>query len=609
MSDSKQDIKLFLDNEGNLNIARKNVSDENWKSLSNFWSNERLFLDSDLLIISIQEFLRKKSWLKYGWSNRGHSYEISNDLRSFLENSISKERDFEKYANSNEPQDINFSRLNISRELRDFQKQAVNRQINLPSGANFSVPGAGKTTTTLALWRYFNDRGDVNKLLVIAPKSAFSAWEIEPSEVFADAENIKIEQFLGQYIDRNVDLLITNFEQLDNSSKLDRLIDWVIRNNVMLVIDEAHRVKAGPKSVRWNAIKKLTTFAKRIDLLTGTPMPQGYEDLVNLFCLSWQPLADNFFTLERMQSLSRGGIFERTTKLELNLPAMNIHPVVIEMGDLHKEIYTSLTAIYSGILSARMSSRNLMRQKGKAVMTLIIAATNPSLISGFRTEDSFLGLEWPPKEVKQDEDLLEKVRNYQNREAVSKMNWLLAFMKKSKEEGKKVLIWSNFIGNLRIAEIMLKQFNPVMIYGATPQEERVSLIERFKHDPDCFALITNPQTLGEGISLHHHCHEAVYIDRTYNAGLYLQSLDRIHRLGLAEDQVTNVYVLQSEGTVDTAISSRLQSKIQTMANALDDQSLSRSSIENCDDDINYSEIVGINDEDLNDLLSHLKLSG
>ena len=73
--------------------------------------------------------------------------------------------------------------------------------------------------------------------------------------------------------------------------------------------------------------------------------------------------------------------------------------------------------------------------------------------------------------------------------------------------------------------------------------------------------------------------------------------------------MTNVYVLQSEGTVDTAISSRLQSKIQTMANALDDQSLSRSSIENFDDDIDYSGIVGINDEDLNDLLSHLKLSG
>ena len=64
-----------------------------------------------------------------------------------------------------------------------------------------------------------------------------------------------------------------------------------------------------------------------------------------------------------------------------------------------------------------------------------------------------------------------------------------------------------------------------------------------------------------------------------------------------------------EKPVDTAISSRLQSKIQTMANALDDQSLSQSSIENFDDDIDYSGIVGINDEDLNDLLSHLKLSG
>jgi hypothetical protein len=42
----------------------------------------------------------------------------------------------------------------------------------------------------------------------------------------------------------------------------------------------------------------------------------------------------------------------------------------------------------------------------------------------------------------------------------------------------------------------------------------------------------NLAAMAEGVSPRHTCHDAIYVDRTFNAGQYLQSLDRIHRLGL-----------------------------------------------------------------------------
>ena len=75
-------------------------------------------------------------------------------------------------------------------------------------------------------------------------------------------------------------------------------------------------------------------------------------------------------------------------------------------------------------------------------------------------------------------------------------------------------------------------------------------IDKFRNQDDCFVLLTNPQTLGEGISFHHVCNQAIYLDRTYNAGQYLQSLDRIHRLGLPKDTKTFIYLLTTENSID-----------------------------------------------------------
>ena len=65
-----------------------------------------------------------------------------------------------------------------------------------------------------------------------------------------------------------------------------------------------------------------------------------------------------------------------------------------------------------------------------------------------------------------------------------------------------------------------------------PSDNREIRIENFKTESDCNLLIANPASLAESVSLHKSCHNAIYLDRTYNGGHYMQSLERIHRIGI-----------------------------------------------------------------------------
>ena len=70
------------------------------------------------------------------------------------------------------------------RELTEVQHGNVARMIRLGGGANFSVPGSGKTAMACATWAALRQLGDVDRMLVVAPLSAHEAWATEPSEVF-----------------------------------------------------------------------------------------------------------------------------------------------------------------------------------------------------------------------------------------------------------------------------------------------------------------------------------------------------------------------------------------------------------------------------------------
>jgi SNF2 family DNA or RNA helicase len=97
------------------------------------------------------------------------------------------------------------------------------------------------------------------------------------------------------------------------------------------------------------------------------------------------------------------------------------------------------------------------------------------------------------------------------------------------------------------------------------------------------------------------------VDRTYNAGVYLQALDRTHRLGLAPDARARATILVAEGTIDERIEGRLNTKVATMAALLDDPDLAGLCLPDFDDVLSVTDLFldGGNDADLADLFGHL----
>ena len=77
-------------------------------------------------------------------------------------------------------------------------------------------------------------------------------------------------------------------------------------------------------------------------------------------------------------------------------------------------------------------------------------------------------------------------------------------------------------------------------------------------------MIANPAACGESISLHKTCNHAIYYDLSYNCAQYLQSLDRIHRVGGSEFMEANYHFLQYKNTIDVDIKKNIDKKTQKM---------------------------------------------
>lgn len=136
-----------------------------------------------------------------------------------------------------------------------------------------------------------------------------------------------------------------------------------------------------------------------------------------------------------------------------------------------------------------------------------------------------------------------------------------------------------FVQNVELIALRLKDLGAEYIHGGVDagnendQDTREGKIKRFHSDPKCMVLVANPAACSEGISLHRICQYAIYLDRSFNAAHYLQSEDRIHRLGLSSDARPTVEFVECEDSIDQVVRERLTLKVAIMASALNDSSL------------------------------------
>jgi SNF2 family DNA or RNA helicase len=141
------------------------------------------------------------------------------------------------------------------------------------------------------------------------------------------------------------------------------------------------------------------------------------------------------------------------------------------------------------------------------------------------------------------------------------------------------LIWTSFVANVELIAQRLTDLGAVYIHGGVDagdeddEETREGKIKAFHDDKSIRVMVANPAAACEGISLHKICQNAIYVDRTFNAAHYLQSEDRIHRLGLEKHQSPTIEILECRATIDEIVRGRLNFKVDRMSAVLEDPSL------------------------------------
>ncbi|MEV0688465.1 DEAD/DEAH box helicase [Nocardia sp. NPDC050378] len=451
-------------------------------------------------------------------------------------------------------------------ELTPFQQRDIARLLSLRHGANFSVPGAGKTRVALGVYAAARARGEAERLLVVGPKSAYESWQYESTYCFTKPLRSAVA---GRTADPLAELCMVNYERLDRS--LDWLAGWLRAKPSMIVLDEAHRIKLGARGTYGSAALALGPLANRRLILTGTPAPNGARDLESLLSFVWPGHGKRAVIeavgggdLARASAVLRP-LFTRTTKAELGLPPFEPKIRYVDMPPIHAEVYEAL----KGNFSARAEgSRGSIESLGRAMLRMLMAATSPALLLEGTTRYEPLEYQLPPLEPVPGDSLYDLLQKLPRLELSPKYQEALKIVADNANLGRKTLVWTTFVRSLTTLEKLLKNYNPATVYGGTLDREEQ--LRRFREDPDCQVLISNPATLGEGVSLHHVCHDAIYVDRDFMAGRFLQSLDRIHRLGLAPGTETRVTVLAARRTVDEVVRLRLEAKLKFMAKILDD---------------------------------------
>lgn len=484
------------------------------------------------------------------------------------------------------------------RRLLAAQADAVGRLVAAGSGGNFSVPGSGKTTMTLALYVMLRARGLVDRLLVVAPTSAYEAWTTEPKACFQPgrAPSVEVTPRLPM---RSVEIVVYNYERVAMGSVRAAVDAWSHGRRLMVVYDEAHRAKRGEDGLHGAAARDLSQMAVARFVLTGTPMPNSRSDLAAILDLAW-PGQGNRLADPSTPRADRTWV--RITKHDLELTDPVIEVEHIELDPAHRSIYEALT---SGLHGDSKLLEAFPSLASKATTRLLAAAANPALLLDASNDTE---LRWT-ENLNAPDSIGEILQRLPSAVRPAKLLRVAQYAAEHHERGEKLLVWTNFLGNVRELQRILAPWHPAVITGDVPladtsaPRDRVRELARFRTDDECTVLIATPQTLGEGVSLHHICQSQIHLDRSFNAGLFLQAIDRTHRIGMPDGTTARVRVLVAKDTIDEVVHERLRRKVEQMNTVLDDPALRRLSLPGDDPEPSRPRL---SEAEIADLLRHLR---
>lgn len=162
-----------------------------------------------------------------------------------------------------------------------YQQYAIDRIVSDPAVGLFQDMGLGKTVETLtAIHELKFHRWAVQRVLIIAPKKVAEATWAAEAEKWDHLRGMQIVPILGTQKQRLRAVYTPGDVYVTNRENVPWLVD-LLRNEWpydMVVLDESSSFK-NSRARRFTALKSVRPKISRLVELSGTPSPNGLEDL------------------------------------------------------------------------------------------------------------------------------------------------------------------------------------------------------------------------------------------------------------------------------------------------------------------------------------------
>lgn len=470
----------------------------------------------------------------------------SAQLRDFVE----KLRDFRSIHPVQTPK-------GLRAELRAYQRDGLNwlgflREYQL-GGILADDMGLGKTVQTLAHLQAEKEAGRLDRpALVVAPTSLIPNWRCE-AERFTPGLKVLTLHGTARHDDfariAAHDLILTTYALLPRDAAALGAHEYHA-----VILDEAQAIK-NPKAKATQIAGGLK--ARQRLCLTGTPVENHLGELWSLFHFLMPGLLGDQrrFARRYRKPIEKDGDADRRRALVRRLApfmlrrlkeqvAAELPPKTeivcpVSLEGPQRDLYESIRLTMDRRVQGEIERRGLARSQIvilDALLKLRQTCCDPRLLN------------------------LESARKVRQS---AKLELLLGMVPELVEEGRRILLFSQFTNMLALIqpELEARALPYVVLTGST--RDRVTPIQRFQSG-QCPLFLVSLKAGGTGLNLTA-ADTVIHYDPWWNPATERQATDRAHRIG--QDKKVFVYKLIAQGTVEEKIAT-LQARKQALADGI-----------------------------------------
>ena len=411
--------------------------------------------------------------------------------------------------------------------------------------------GMGKTHEVMAFMVALQEHGRAGQpFLVVCPTTVLSHWQ---QKISVHAPGLKAAVFHGGQRDlpetlRDSNVLLTSYGILRNDLEQLQKIPFSLA-----VFDEIQNLK-NPETQAFEAANNLRAMMKLG--LTGTPIENNLGELKALFDLTVPGYlgTDEDFNFRYARPVEGELAGERSKTL-----SRLISPFTLRR--MKKTVLTELPEKIEDLRTCRLTDdqvklyQDAISSRGKGLVETLKRGEEPiPYMHIFALLTLLKQICDHPALVKGQLDDFERFQS-------GKWDLFKELITESLDSGQKVVIYSQFLGMIRIMESFLQGMKVGFVTLTGASRKRGEIISRFNEDPECRLYVGSLKAGGTGIDLVA-ASVVIHYDRWWNAAKEDQATDRVHRIG--QRRGVQVFKLVTEGTLEEKISAMIEKKRNLM---------------------------------------------